>query len=265
MAATPTRASLAALLLCLAACGGGGGSGQQASAERARPSCDLGRAVPGTRVLVFSRTAGYRHASIPRGIAAVRELGSRHSLIVEATEDPKVFSDSGLRPYKVVVFLSTTGDVLDDAQQAAFERWVRAGGGFVGVHSASDTEYDWPWYGQLVGAYFKRHPAIAQATVDVRDRSHPSTRCLAARWSRTDEWYDFRAPPAGDVHVLATLDESTYAGGEMGASHPIAWYHERDGGRAWYTALGHTEESYAEPAFLDHLAGGILWAAGAAK
>jgi cytochrome c len=128
------------------------------------------------------------------------------------------------------------------------------------VHSATDTEYDWPWYGQLVGAYFKRHPAIQPATLHVTDGTHISTKCLTPVWNRTDEWYDFRAPPAKDVHILITLDEKSYQNGGMGAFHPVAWYHSFDGGRAFYTELGHTPESYTDPAYLNHLAGGILWA-----
>src|SRR5690606_34575712 len=138
--------------------------------------------------------------------------------------------------------------------------FIRGGGGFVGIHAASDTEHDWEWYGQLVGAYFNRHPQVQPANVVVNDTSHISTRCLPALWTRTDEWYDFKAQPADGMKILASLDETSYRGGQMGESHPIAWYHEFDGGRAWYTGLGHTNESFAEPAFLDHLAGGILWA-----
>jgi type 1 glutamine amidotransferase len=226
----------------------------------AQQPCLTERAPEGTRVLVFSRTAAFRHQSIPTGVEAVRQLGARYGFAVEATEDPAIFTDAGLAPFQAVVFMSTTGDVLDDSQQAAFERFVRGGGGYVGVHAASDTEYDWEWYGRLVGAYFARHPRIQEATVRVLQTDHISTRCLPVAWVRTDEWYDFRAPPAAGVTILASLDESTYAGGGMGASHPIAWMHEFDGGKAWYTGLGHTNESYAEPAFLDHLAGGILWA-----
>ena len=216
---------------------------------------------PGTRILVFSRTLGFRHASIPAGIAAVREIGDRYGMTVEDTEAPEAFTDDTLARFAAVVFLNTTGDVLDASQQSAFERYIRAGGSFVGVHSASDTEYDWAWYGELVGAYFASHPAIQQATVRIEEADHPSTRCLPDPWIRTDEWYDFRARPASSVTVLAAVDESTYQGATMGPPHPIAWYHPFDGGRAWYTAMGHTEESYAEPAFLDHLAGGMLWAA----
>jgi type 1 glutamine amidotransferase len=214
-------------------------------------------------VLIFSRTLGYRHDSIPAGVAALRELGQAGGFSVDATENPAVFSDAGLAPYRAVVFLSTTGDVLDAAQQAAFERYIRAGGGFVGVHAASDTEYDWPWYGGLLGAYFASHPAVQTATLHVGEADHPSTKGLPASWLRRDEWYNFRQQPAG-VRVLLRVDEASYSGGKMGASHPISWYHEYDGGRAWYTALGHTSSGFADPPFRAHLLGGIRWAAGAA-
>jgi type 1 glutamine amidotransferase len=153
--------------------------------------------------------------------------------------------------------------VLDDDQQAAFERYIRAGHGFVGVHSAADTEYDWPWYGGLVGAYFASHPEVQTATVHVEETDHPSTESLPDRWVRTDEWYNFRSNPRDDpnVHVLAALDETSYAGGTMG-DHPIAWYHAYDGGRGWYTAGGHTADSYAERLFIDHVRGGIQYALG---
>ncbi len=219
------------------------------------------RESPG-RILVFSRTAGFRHDSIPDGIEAIRNLGSNNGFAVDATEDAAVFDDAGLAPYDAVVFLCTTGDILNEAQQAAFQHYIETGRGFVGVHSAADTEYDWPWYGELMGAYFKSHPAIQAAAIVVSDSVHTSTRALPRRWTRTDEWYDFRTNPRGGVHVLATLDEATYSGGEMGADHPIAWCHFYGGGRAWYTALGHTRESYSEPLFLEHLLGGIQFAAG---
>jgi cytochrome c len=163
-----------------------------------------------------------------------------------------------------VVFLSTTGDILNATQKAAFERYIRSGGGFVGIHSASDTEYQWGWYGRLVGAYFASHPQIQQATIHIEDPAHPSTKDLPTVWQRTDEWYNFRSNPRGKVHVLATLDEATYSGGKMGADHPIAWCQAIDGGRSWYTAMGHTVESYAEPLFRLHLLGGIESAAGVA-
>lgn len=215
-------------------------------------------------VLVFTKTTGYRHSAIGAGVAAIRELGAAHGFSVTHTEDAASFSDEGLRGYRAVIFLLTSGDVLDEGQQAAFERYIRAGGGFVGVHSASDTEYDWPWYGGLVGAYFADHPAIQPAELRVVDASHPSTAGLPERWARTDEWYNFRTPPGPDATVLLTIDEASYSGGTMGADHPMSWCQRYDGGRSWYTALGHTDESYAEPLFRAHLAGGILWAAGAA-
>lgn len=215
------------------------------------------------KVMVFSKTAGFRHASIPDGIAAIQSQGAENDFEVDATEDAAAFADANLAQYQAVVFLSTTGDILDGDQQAAFERYIQAGGGFVGIHSAADTEYDWSWYGELIGAYFKSHPQIQTATVKVADRIHPSTAMLPKSWVRTDEWYNFRANPRGKVHVLATLDESTYSGGANAPDHPIAWCHEYDGGRAWYTAGGHTNESYSEPLFLAHLLGGIEFAAGA--
>ncbi|MFI6758646.1 ThuA domain-containing protein [Micromonospora sp. NPDC050417] len=215
-------------------------------------------------VLVFSKTAGFRHGSIPSGIAAIQQLGAANGFTVDATEDATAFNDANLANYKAVIWLSTTGDVLDDTQQASFERYVKAGGGYVGIHAASDTEYNWPWYGGLVGAYFNAHPANQQATVKVEDPAHPSTAGLPDKWSRFDEWYNFRTNPRANVHVLASLDERSYTPGTgaMGADHPTAWCQEYDGGRSWYTGGGHTNESYAEPQFLTHLLGGIETAAG---
>jgi hypothetical protein len=216
------------------------------------------------RALVFSRTTGFRHAFIPAGIAAVQGIGATRGFAVEATEDAGAFTDDELARFRVVIFLNTTGDVLDDAQQGALERFVQVGGGFVGVHSATDTEYDWPWYGGLVGAYFDSHPAIQPAALQVVDATHPSTAALPGSITRIDEWYNFRDPLPPGVGVLITIDEASYTGGSMGASHPIVWFHMYDGGRAWYTAMGHTVESYTDPVFVEHLAGGILWAARAA-
>lgn len=217
---------------------------------------------PAPRILIFSKTTGFRHDSIPDGIAAIRQLGQQNGFDVDATEDAANFTEANLSRYRAVVWLSTTGDVLDSAQQMAFERYLRSGGGFAGVHSASDTEYDWAWYGGLAGAYFRDHPAIQRATIRVEETAHPSTVALPTTWERTDEWYNFRTNPRGRVKVLATLDEQTYSGGNMGADHPIAWCQLYDGGRAWYTAGGHTKESYAEPLFRQHLLGGIQFAAG---
>jgi uncharacterized protein len=214
------------------------------------------------RVLAFSKTAGFRHASIPAALDAIDELGAANGFTVDRSEDAADFTDANLANYNAIVFVSTTGDFLNDEQQAALQQYIRGGGGYAGIHAAADAEYDWAWYGQLTGAYFDRHPAIQQATIKVEDKNHPSTAHLGDTWVRTDEWYDFRTNPRGSVNVLMTVDESTYTGGGMGADHPIAWYHAFDGGRAWYTALGHTDTSYAEPDFRQHLLGGIQYAIG---
>ncbi|MGQ4385458.1 ThuA domain-containing protein [Streptomyces sp. SAS_270] len=219
----------------------------------------------GKRVLVFSKTAGFRHDSIPDGVTAVQQLGETGGFTVDATEDAAAFTSANLRRYDAVVFLSTTGDVLDPAQQTAFEGYIRHGGGYVGIHAAADTEYDWAFYGGLVGAWFQSHPAIQPATVNVEDRSHPATSGLSRTWDRTDEWYNYRSNPRERVHVLASLDESSYTGGTMNGDHPIAWCQNYRGGRAFYTGAGHTKESYADPAFRQHLLGGIRYAIGAAQ
>jgi len=217
------------------------------------------------KVLVFSKTAAFRHDSITNGWAMIQQLGSSNGFAVDITEDANAFTYANLSKYAAVVWLSTTGDVLDDSQQAEFQQYIQHSGGYVGIHSATDTEYTWPWYGQLAGAYFSNHPAIVTATVKVADPVHPSTAALPRRWTRTDEWYNFQSNPRGAVHVLATLDETTYSPGvgAMGFDHPVSWCHNFNGGRAWYTALGHTPESYSEPEFRRHVLGGIQWAAGA--
>jgi type 1 glutamine amidotransferase len=216
------------------------------------------------RILVFTKTTGFRHASIPVGLRAVRELARRNGIGVDTTEDGAAFTRTNLARYRAVVFLLTTGDVLTGPQQTAFERFIRAGGGFVGVHSAADTEYGWPWYGRLLGARFRNHPQIQHATINVATRRHPSIVGLPRRWIRVDEWYNFQANPRPLVQVLATLDETSYSPGvgAMGADHPIAWSHGYQRGRAWYTAGGHTDASYSEPLFRKHLLEGIRYAAG---
>ncbi|GLV56705.1 hypothetical protein KDH_35440 [Dictyobacter sp. S3.2.2.5] len=212
-------------------------------------------------ILIFSKTAGYRHASIENGIAAIKQLAATHHVEVQVSEDAAFFTAENLARYRAVIFLNTSGNIFDDDQKAALKHYIHAGGGYVGVHAASDTEHDWPWYGQLVGAFFTNHPQIAQATVHVDDPKTSSTSMLPAQWVRTDEWYNFQENPRGHVHVLLTVDEKTYQGGTMGSDHPLAWYHDFEEGRSWYTAMGHTPESYSEPLFLAHLWGGISYAA----
>lgn len=224
---------------------------------------DAGAPFP---VLLYSRTAGYRHDSIPTAIAAFMALQVAGGYTAVSTEDPTQFTADNLAQFQVVVFLMTTGDVLDADQQAAFEAWIDAGGNYVGVHSASDTLHDWPFYGALVGAYFVSHPDVQPASVDLDatdDPDDPIVTDLPSPWVRTDEWYNFDVNPRPNVTVLATVDESTYTGGTMGADHPIMWRHPTGGGgRAFYTAMGHTSDSYRDPLFQRMLVSGLRWAAG---
>ncbi|MER7002470.1 ThuA domain-containing protein [Dactylosporangium sp. NPDC000555] len=213
------------------------------------------------KVLVFSKTAGFRHSSIPNGIAAIQSLATANNFTVTATEDAGAFTTANLAQYQTVVFMSTTGDVLNDAQQTAFESYIRGGGGYVGVHAAADTEYGWPFYGTLAGAWFASHPAIQQATVNVEDRTNPATAHLGATWVRTDEWYNYQSNPRGTAHVLTSLNESSYSGGTMNGDHPITWCKTIDSGRSFYTGLGHTEESYVDPNFTKLLLGAIRYTA----
>ena len=225
-------------------------------------SCSTEKTKP--RVLVFSKTTGYRHASIPKGKLAIQKLGKENGFEVDTTENADVFNESDLKKYAAVIFLSTTQDVLNYAQQVAFERFIQSGGGFAGIHAAADTEYDWGWYGDLCGAWFESHPEIQEASINVADNSHASTKHLPATWTRTDEWYNYKKLNT-DIKVLLKLDEKTYKGGKMNDNHPIAWYHEFDGGRSFYTGLGHTEESYSDSLFLHHILGGIQYAIGENK
>ena len=214
-------------------------------------------ARPPPRVLVFSKTAGFRHDSIPTAVAALQRLGAQEGMKVDHSEDPADFNEKNLKRYRAVVFASTTGDVLDAAQQAAMESFVRAGGGYVGVHAAADTEYDWPWYGELVGAWFKGHPPGLQTTRVVFEHDGVP---VGAAWTVTDEIYNYRSNPRNAVRVTATVDERDYQGGTMGADHPIAWCHSYDGGRAWYTGLGHDAKLYADPQFEAQLRRGLRYA-----
>lgn len=211
-------------------------------------------------VLVFSKTAGFRHDSIAVGTQAIRDLGAVNNFTVTATEDANAFTTANLAQYEAVVFLNTTGDVLDDAQQTAFESYIRSGGGYVGVHSAADTEYAWPFYGELMGAWFASHPAIQQATIRVEDRGNAATASLPQAWVRTDEWYNYQTNPRSTAHVLASLDETSYSGGTMG-DHPHTWCKTVGNGRSFYTGGGHTQSSYSEGGFRALLLGGIRYAA----
>lgn len=232
-------------------------------------SCNSRSGKP--KVLVFSKTAGYHHESIPTGIAAIQKLGSENGFDVDTTTQSSKFNEDNLKQYATVIFLSTTGDVLNHVEEADFERYIQAGGGFVGVHAAADTEYHWGWYNRLVGGYFVDHPGINDPNpnvqvgqVNVADASNAATSFLPSPWERTDEWYSYQKMNP-EVNILLTLDEDSYKGGFDMGEHPIAWYHDYDGGRAWYTGGGHTNESYSEELFLKHLSEGIKYAIGGNK
>lgn len=225
--------------------------------------CDSKKREGEPRVLVFSKTMAFKHSSIPAGVAALQKLGSENQILVDTTKNAEMFTDEELEKYSAIIFLSTTGDILNAKQEAAFERYIQAGGGFVGIHAAADTEYDWNWYGRLVGAYFQSHPAgTPEADFIIKDQNFMATNMFSDTiWHRSDELYNFKKINP-DINVIMTVDESTYKGGENGEHHPMSWYHEYDGGRAFYTALGHTEESFTEDLYLQHLLGGIRYAIG---
>lgn len=215
----------------------------------------------GEKILVFSKTAGFRHDSIEKGAAALKKLGEENEFYVVATENADYFNPDSLAQFGAIVFLNTTGDIFDERQQDAFKKYINNGGGFLGIHAATDTEYDWPWYGKLVGAYFLDHPKQQDAVVKKTSHQHSTTQHLPESWKRWDEWYNFKDINSA-VNVLLTLDESSYEGGKNGDNHPIAWYHEYDGGRAYYTAMGHTKESYDDPAFQQHLLEAVKYVLG---
>lgn len=211
-----------------------------------------------TELLIFTRTAGFNHSSIPTGVACVTELALELGLTATETKDPAHFTDENLERFAAVVFLSTTGDVLDPAGQSAFERYIQSGGAYFGIHAATDTEYDWPWYTGLAGAQFANHPRIQEAQLVRTDAAFRATAFLPTPWVRTDEWYNFKAI-SPDITPVLLLDESSYEGGTNG-THPAAWYQTYDGGRAFYTAGGHTVESFGEPLFRRHLKEALAWA-----
>ncbi len=216
------------------------------------------------KVLIFSKTNGYRHASIAAGIVAIKKLGSENGFDVDATEDSTAFNTANLKNYATLIFLSSTGTVFGPNEEKALQEYIHHGGSYVGIHAATDCEYKWPWYGQMVGAYFKSHPKQQQAKLLVVNKNHPSTKSLPDTWERFDEWYNFRDMNP-NVTVLIKIDETSYTGGENGANHPMCWYHEFEGGRVFYTELGHTDESYSDPNYLNHILGGIEWAMGKQK
>jgi type 1 glutamine amidotransferase len=211
-------------------------------------------------VLLFTKTEGFRHESIEAGVEVLLEQSIANDFNVVHTEDANIFNDEGLDSFAVVVFLSTTGDILNEDQQTAMELFIQSGKGFVGIHAATDTEYEWPWYNGLVGAYFSDHPPGVHKASIIKIADHHSVFHLPGNWIRTDEWYNFKSLKS-TINPILNLDESSYEGGEMGVYHPVSWYQNYDGGRSWYTAGGHTIESFYEEDFVEHIVKGILWAA----
>jgi len=221
-------------------------------------------------VLLFTKTNGFHHESVNEGVTAMRALAVRHQFSVDWQEDASIFNDEKLKKYQAVIFLLTTGDILNDEQQAAMERFIRSGKGFVGIHSASDTEYDWDWYTKMVGRTFHIHPVIQTAELTVTNRKFPGVERMPERFLWTDEWYEFGAERIKGLNYILAVDEQTFdpkvtwgdkKGEGMGKFHPIAWYHDYDGGRAFYTALGHMPATYSDALFLEHIYGGLYWAA----
>lgn len=217
--------------------------------------------VSAKKLLIFTKTLDYRHESTEVSIEAIKNLCAKNGIQVDATEDSKWFRKGKLKKYDAVVFLNSSGDVFNTKQEIAFRNYIQSGGGFVGIHGATTTEYDWEWFGKMIGGYFNGHPEPQNATVIINDNTHLSTKHLPKKWNRFDEWYNFRWVNQ-DFKVLLSLDENTYEGGGHKENHPIAWYKPFEGGRMFYTALGHTKESYSENLFLQHILGGIYYAMG---
>lgn len=222
------------------------------------------------KALVVTTTNGWHHESLHAGVIALKEIAARNFFDAVLYEDPNSFTDTFLQQFQVVIFLNTTGDILNSGQQKVLERFIHSGKGFVGIHSASDTEYDWEWYTKLVGRMFHIHPVIQTAKLQVADAAFPGLQGFAQGKLWTDEWYEFSEAKVADLHTVLAVDETTYnpkvqwgakKGEGMGKNHPVAWYHNYDGGRSFYTALGHLPTNFSNEAFLNHLYAGILWAA----
>jgi cytochrome c len=215
--------------------------------------------TPEKKILVFSKTIGFRHSSIPTGQKRLFAIGQQLGIQVDTTENAALFTEENLRRYQGIVFLNTTGNVLNEKQQEAFERYIQAGGGFAGIHAATDTEYEWPWYTRLVGAQFDGHPSnpnVQEGVAIAVNHTHPSMEGFPDKWKVKDEFYDFKNVYK-HLNVLVKIDEKTYKEGKMGNNHPMSWYHEYDGGKAFYTNFGHTDETYDDEVFIKHVTGGL--------
>ncbi|MFD0991097.1 ThuA domain-containing protein [Mariniflexile jejuense] len=223
------------------------------------------------KVLLFTKTVGFHHESILEGVRGIRSLAAKHDFIVDWQENSNVFNDENLSKYQCVVFLSTTGDILNENEQKSFEKFIRNGNGFVGVHSASNTETDWLFFTKMLGMTFKIHPLVQTAYIKVEDSNFPGMERFPKKMLWTDEWYEFNMPAISpNLNYLLSVDEKTYKpyikfnnqeGNGMGEFHPTAWYQFYEGGRSFYTSLGHIDAIYSDEMFLEHLFGGIYWAA----
>lgn len=220
--------------------------------------CQSTESAPVKRILVFSLTKGFHHTSIKEGNTFFISLGSQHGFITDTSTNASDFTIENLKRYNAVVWLNTTGDVLNTNQQVAFEKYIQGGGGYVGIHAATDTEYDWPWYNTLAGAYFSSHPQIQTAKMFTLDKTFPATTFLPDSFYHKDEFYDFKSVST-DLHFLIRVDEKSYQGGKMNDFHPMAWYHEVDGGRAFYSNFGHTPENFSDSLITEHFWQGLKW------
>ena len=223
------------------------------------------------KALIVTTTRGWHHESLHYGVLAIQDLARRNFFDAVLLEDPNGINDKNLAQYQVIIFLNTTGDIFDSAQQKVMERFIESGKGYVGIHSASDTEYDWEWYTKLVGRMFHIHPVIQTARLNILDPTFPGLQGFTGNKIWTDEWYEFGEEKISGLNYVLAVDETSYnpvvswgenkKGVGMGKLHPVAWYHNYDGGRAFYTALGHMPASFSDPSFLGLLYAGIFWAA----
>ena len=208
-------------------------------------------------VLVITETKGWVHDSIESGLKLIQNIGNKNNFNVYHSDNSSVITYKNLKEIKTIIFLNTTEEILTDVEQKVMESFIKSGKGFVGVHSAADTEYNWQWYGKLVGAYYRNHPEVMNGKI--LTINHKITNHLDSEWEIEDEWYNFDYVNY-DINILLNLDEDSYIGGEHPDYHPITWYHEYDGGRSFYTGLGHTKEVYDDERFIKLLEKGILYA-----
>lgn len=222
------------------------------------------------KALLVTTTKGWHHESLHSGVLAIQQMGLKNFFDVVLWEDPNGFTDKYMEQFQVVIFLNTTGDIFDSAQQKVMEKFIQSGKGYVGIHSASDTEYDWEWYTKLVGRMFHIHPTIQTAKLNVIEPTFPGLQGFAGNKLWTDEWYEFGPEKTTGLNYILGIDETSYKpkvqwgpkkGEGMGSMHPLAWYHNYDGGRSFYTALGHMPTDFSDVAFINHLYAGIFWAA----